>query len=137
MSTLAELLMGLLEPTTGPLEAAAAEAQIPSFIESLPQGYATIVGVRAMRLSGGQPQGIGIARALYKRAPVLFFDEANSALDRVTDRALMKTLDSLSRELAIVMIAQRLSTTAHCDGVVPVSATSVIELPTTSPAGGG
>jgi hypothetical protein len=49
----------------------------------------------------------------------------------------MKTLDSLSRELTIIMIAHRLSTSAHCDGGVPVSATSVIELPTTSPAGEG
>jgi ABC-type bacteriocin/lantibiotic exporter with double-glycine peptidase domain len=79
-STLADILMGLLEPTTGPLEAAAAEAQIPSFIEALPQGFANIVGVRGVRLSGGQRQGIGIARPRYKRAPVLFLTKPPSHL---------------------------------------------------------
>jgi len=103
------------------LEAAAAEAQVAEFIGSLPQGYATIVGERGVRLSGGQRQRIGIARALYKRAPVLVFDEATSALDDATERALMETLDRLSRDLTIIMIAHRLSTTAYCDRVVTVS----------------
>ena len=94
------------------LEAAAAQAQIADFIESLPEGYATTVGERGVRLSGGQRQRIGIARALYKQAPVLVFDEATSALDDATERALMETLDSLPRDLTIIMIAHRLSTTA-------------------------
>jgi ATP-binding cassette subfamily B protein len=103
------------------LEAAAAQAQIADFIESLPKGYATNVGERGVRLSGGQRQRIGIARALYKQAPVLVFDEATSALDDATERALMETLDGLSRDLTIIMIAHRLSTTAYCDRVITVS----------------
>lgn len=109
------------------LEAAARQAQIAGFIDSLPQGYATTVGERGVRLSGGQRQRIGIARALYKQAPVLVFDEATSALDDATEKALMDTLDGLSRDLTIVMIAHRLSTTASCDRVITVAAGSVAE----------
>jgi len=109
------------------LEAAARQAQIAGFIESLPKGYATAVGERGVRLSGGQRQRIGIARALYKQAPVLVFDEATSALDDATEKALMDTLDSLSRDLTIIMIAHRLSTTAYCDRVITVSAGSLAE----------
>ena len=109
------------EVNQGRLEAAAAQAQIAEFIESLPKGYATTVGERGVRLSGGQRQRIGIARALYKQAPVLVFDEATSALDDATEKALMDTLDGLSRDLTIIMIAHRLSTTAYCDRVITVS----------------
>ncbi len=103
------------------LEAAACQAQIASFIESLPKGYATTVGERGVRLSGGQRQRIGIARALYKHAPVIVFDEATSALDDATEKALMDTLDGLSRDLTIILIAHRLSTAAYCDRVITVS----------------
>ena len=111
------------------LKAAASQAQIADFIESLPKGYATTVGERGVRLSGGQRQRIGIARALYKQAPVLVFDEATSALDDATEKALMETLDGLSRDLTIIMIAHRLSTTAYCDRVVRVQAAAVDAIP--------
>jgi ABC-type multidrug transport system fused ATPase/permease subunit len=103
------------------LEAAAAQAQIADFIRSLPQGFATEVGERGVRLSGGQRQRIGIARALYKQAGVLVFDEATSALDDATEKALMETLAGLSRDLTIILIAHRLSTTAYCDRVITVA----------------
>lgn len=109
------------------LEAAARQAQIAGFIETLPRGYATTVGERGVRLSGGQRQRIGIARALYKQAPVLVFDEATSALDDATEKALMDTLAALSRDLTIIMIAHRLSTTAYCDRVITVSAGTLAE----------
>jgi ATP-binding cassette, subfamily B, bacterial PglK len=86
-----------------------------------------------VRLSGGQRQRIGIARALYKQAPVLVFDEATSALDDATEKALMDTLAGLSRDLTIIMIAHRLSTTAYCDRVITVSAGSLAEA--SAPAG--
>jgi ATP-binding cassette subfamily B protein len=106
---------------------AARQAQIAEFVASLPQGYATMVGERGVRLSGGQRQRIGIARALYKRAPVLVFDEATSALDDATEKAVMDTLDGLSRDLTIILIAHRLSTTAYCDRVITVSGGSLRE----------
>ena len=111
------------------LETAAAQAQIADFIRSLPNGYATTVGERGVRLSGGQRQRIGIARALYKQAPVLVFDEATSALDDATEKALMETLDGLSRDLTMIMIAHRLSTTAYCDRVVRVKDAGVDAIP--------
>ena len=109
------------------LRMAAAQAQIADFIESLPRGYDTRVGERGIRLSGGQRQRIGIARALYKQAAVLVFDEATSALDDATERALMETLDRLSRELTIILIAHRLTTTAYCDRVFTVQGSGLRE----------
>jgi ATP-binding cassette, subfamily B, bacterial PglK len=97
---------------------AADQAQIAGFIESSPAGYKAFVGERGIRLSGGQRQRIGIARALYKQASVLVFDEATSALDNATEAALMESIESLSRELTIVMIAHRLTTIECCDRVI-------------------
>ena len=114
-------------PSTPVTKAAAAQAQIADFIESLPKGYATTVGERGVRLSGGQRQRIGIARALYKQAPVLVFDEATSALDDATERALMETLDGLSRDLTIIMIAHRLSTVVDADCILVVRDGMVVE----------
>lgn len=109
------------------LRMAAAQAQIADFIESLPKGYDTFVGEQGIRLSGGQRQRIGIARALYKQSPVLVFDEATSALDDATERALMEMLDQLSRELTVVIIAHRMTTTAYCDRVITVHGTALRE----------
>jgi ABC-type multidrug transport system fused ATPase/permease subunit len=68
-----------------------------------------------VRLSGGQRQRIGIARALYKQAKILVFDEATSALDSETEAAVMKAIQSLGRDLTIVLIAHRLTTLKGCD----------------------
>jgi ABC-type multidrug transport system fused ATPase/permease subunit len=94
---------------------AARRAEMSEFIESLPDGYKTMVGERGIRLSGGQRQRIGIARALYKQASVLVFDEATSALDNETEAAVMAAIRSLGRDLTIVIIAHRLSTVEMCD----------------------
>ena len=96
----------------------AKQAQISEFIEHLPLGYESFVGERGIRLSGGQMQRIGIARALYKNAQVLVLDEATSSLDTETERCVMQSVDLLSRDLTIVMIAHRLSTVSRCDRVL-------------------
>jgi ATP-binding cassette, subfamily B, bacterial PglK len=93
-------------------------AQLAEFIEGRPEGYDTVVGERGIRLSGGQRQRIGIARALYKRASVLVFDEATSALDNATEQSVMRTIESLGRDLTIIMIAHRLTTVRHCDNII-------------------
>ncbi len=80
---------------------AAQHAQICDFIDSMPQGFDSLVGERGVRLSGGQRQRIGIARALYKEASVLVLDEATSALDNSTERSVMDAIDGLSRDLTI------------------------------------
>lgn len=97
---------------------AAQQAQIASFIESTANGYSTWVGERGIRLSGGQRQRIGIARALYKHASVLVFDEATSALDDATEKSVMRSVESLSRELTLIIIAHRLTSLRCCDRVI-------------------
>lgn len=94
---------------------AAQRAQIAEFIESSPEGYAAMLGERGVRLSGGQRQRVGIARALYKQAKVLVFDEATSSLDSETEASVMQAIEGLGRELTIVLIAHRLSTLQGCD----------------------
>ena len=100
---------------------AADMAQIGSYVDTLPDGYDTVVGERGVRLSGGQRQRIGIARALYKNADVLVFDEATSALDSETEAAVMRAVAALGRKLTVLMIAHRLSTVADCDRIVTLS----------------
>lgn len=101
------------------VERAAKVANIHDFIiEDLPHGYDTEVGERGVRLSGGQRQRIGIARALYHDPPFLVMDEGTSAVDTATERAIMESVERLSREKTIVMIAHRLSTVERCDQII-------------------
>ena len=104
---------------------AAQQAQIAVFIESGPKGYQGLVGERGVRLSGGQRQRIGIARALYKEASVLVFDEATSSLDAATERSVMESISSLDRNLTIFLIAHRISTVQDCDLIVELDKGSV------------
>ena len=97
---------------------AASQAQIASFIESIPEGYESYVGEQGIRLSGGQRQRIGIARALYKQASVLVLDEATSALDSGTEEAVMSAVEGLSKDLTILIIAHRLTTVTRCNRVI-------------------
>jgi ABC-type multidrug transport system fused ATPase/permease subunit len=106
---------------------AAKLAQADQFITSLPDGYLTSVGERGVRLSGGQRQRIGIARALYKEAPVLIFDEATSALDRETEAALLSGLDSLGPDLTLIMVAHRLPSIARWDSVLRLDSGRIID----------
>jgi ATP-binding cassette, subfamily B, bacterial PglK len=101
------------------IRAAAASAQLHDFVASLPDGYDTSVGERGIRLSGGQRQRLGIARAIYKQAPVLVLDEASSALDEVTEAAVMDALVELGEAgRTIIIIAHRLSTLARASRLV-------------------
>ena len=100
---------------------AAQQAQISDIIETWPQKYETLVGERGIRLSGGQRQRIGIARALYKQADVIVFDEATSALDNATEQAVMESIESLGKDLTILIIAHRLTTLKKCNQIVELS----------------
>ena len=97
---------------------AARQAQIADTIETWPHQYQTFVGERGIRLSGGQRQRIGIARALYKQASVIIFDEATSALDDETERAVMQSIENLSEDLTILIIAHRLTTLKGCNQII-------------------
>lgn len=90
-------------------------AQLEDFVASLPQGLDTLVGERGVRLSGGQLQRIGIARALYHDPSVLVLDEATSALDTATEREVMSAVRALHGEKTVIIVAHRLTTVADCD----------------------
>jgi ABC-type multidrug transport system fused ATPase/permease subunit len=100
---------------------AAEQAQIAQTIEGWGDRYNTLVGERGVRLSGGQRQRIGIARALYKRANVIIFDEATSALDNETEAAVMQAVETLGRDITILIIAHRLTTLKNCDQIVELA----------------
>jgi ATP-binding cassette subfamily B protein len=93
-------------------------AQLSATIERWPNTYATLVGERGVRLSGGQRQRIGIARALYKQSEVIVLDEATSALDSATEAEVMTAVESLSKDLTLVIVAHRLSTLKNCDYIL-------------------
>ena len=97
---------------------AARIAQITDLVDEWESGYQTIVGERGMRISGGQRQRVGIARALYKQSKVIFFDEATSALDDKTEQAVMKAIESLDKDITVIIIAHRLTTLKNCDQIL-------------------
>lgn len=103
------------------------EAQMDEYVMSLENGLDTGVGERGIRLSGGQCQRIGIARALYSNPEVLFFDEATSALDNETESAIMEAIERLKGYKTLVVIAHRLSTIQNCDVVYRVENLRIIE----------
>lgn len=111
------------------VERAAEAAELASFIDELPDGYATVVGERGIRLSGGQRQRLAIARAVYKDAPVLVLDEATSALDYDTEQAVLHALDRLARDnRTVIVIAHRESTIARCDLLARLDGGRLVEL---------
>jgi ATP-binding cassette subfamily B protein len=109
------------------LEAAARAANIHETISSFPDGYATVVGERGYRLSGGEKQRIAIARVLLKDPPVLVLDEATSALDTISERVVQQALDDASRGRTTIAIAHRLSTVVSADVIFVVVAGRIVE----------
>lgn len=98
--------------------AALEQAQLAAFVRSLPDQLDTLIGERGARMSGGQRQRMGIARALYRQPKLLVLDEATSALDLVTEAALAETLEVLDRSITKVIIAHRLTTVHGCDQIL-------------------
>ncbi len=92
-------------------------AQLEDFVSGLPEGLDTMVGERGVRLSGGQLQRIGIARALYQDPPVLVLDEATSSLDSGTEQGVMRAVSALRGLKTIIVIAHRLGTLSGCDWI--------------------
>jgi len=96
---------------------AARQAHIAHFIETLPEGYQTLVGDRGVRLSGGQRQRLFIARELFRQPKLLILDEATSALDSDSERSIQQSIDALKGRITVVIIAHRLSTIRNVDHV--------------------
>ncbi|MBY6046776.1 ABCB family ABC transporter ATP-binding protein/permease [Vannielia litorea] len=105
----------------------AKSARIHEFIESLPQGYETMVGERGLKLSGGEKQRVGIARTMLKNPPILLLDEATSALDTETEQQIQGALARAAEGRTVLTIAHRLSTVAGADEIIVLDAGEVAE----------
>jgi len=109
------------------IEEAARTAHIHDFIVRLPDGYATEVGERGLKLSGGEKQRVAIARALLKNPSVLIFDEATSALDSKSEKAIQAELDRIQVGRTTLVIAHRLSTVMEADQILVLEAGRIVE----------
>ncbi|HEY0973563.1 MAG TPA: ABC transporter ATP-binding protein/permease [Solimonas sp.] len=109
------------------IEHAAQLAHLDGFIAQLPEGYATKVGERGLKLSGGEKQRIAIARALLKNPPIMIFDEATSSLDSASERAILDALREVAAQRTTLIIAHRLSTVTDADEIVYLDRGRVIE----------
>jgi ABC-type multidrug transport system fused ATPase/permease subunit len=105
-------------------------AQLDSYVNSLPLGLDTQVGERVTRMSGGQRQRLGIARALFTKPKLLVLDEATSALDGETEAAISQAIQNLRGNVTVIMIAHRLSTVRNADSVIYMDKGKVIAIGT-------
>lgn len=107
---------------------ASRRANIHEFVETLPDGYDTIIGERGVKLSGGQKQRLSIARVFLKNPPILILDEATSALDNATEILIQKSLDELCKGRTTIVVAHRLSTIKNADKIAVVKDGEIVEL---------
>jgi ATP-binding cassette subfamily B protein len=115
------------DATDAELVAAARVAQIHEHLESLPDGYDTVVGERGYRFSGGEKQRLAIARAVLRDPPVLVLDEATSALDTQTEQAVQEAIDAASAGRTTITIAHRLSTVRDADEIIVLDQGEIAE----------
>ena len=101
----------------GKLVNAAKRAQLDKFINSFPETYSKVIGEDGAFLSGGQKQRIGIARAFYKKAKLLVFDESTSSLDNKTEKEIFENINSIARDITIIVISHKLENLKFCNKV--------------------
>jgi ABC-type transport system involved in Fe-S cluster assembly fused permease/ATPase subunit len=121
------LLYGRRDATQEELEQAVKDAQLSDFIESLDDGWDSIVGDRGLKLSGGEKQRAAIARCLLKDPPFVLLDEATSALDSLTENSVQEALDRLGAERTVLVIAHRLGTIRNADNIIVLKEGRVAE----------
>ncbi|MGE3228660.1 MAG: ABC transporter ATP-binding protein/permease [Hyphomicrobium sp.] len=118
---------GRPDATDAEVHEAARLAQIDRFIATLPQGYATMVGERGLKLSGGEKQRVAIARTLLKGPPILMLDEATSALDSHTEKEIQDAIDRVAANRTTLVIAHRLSTIVQADNIIVLDKGRLVE----------
>lgn len=118
---------GRPDATHDEVVAAAKAACCDDFIESLPDGYNTVIGEGGASLSGGEKQRISIARAMLKDAPIVILDEATANVDPENEDRLQKAIEVLTRNKTIIMIAHRLKTVRHADQILVVDKGQIVE----------
>jgi subfamily B ATP-binding cassette protein MsbA len=120
--------LGMPNATDDEVVEAAVAANADSFIRSTPDGYATELGERGVRLSGGEGQRIAIARALVRKPRILLLDEATSNLDAVSEKIVTEALDKVMHERTSLFIAHRLTTAARADRIMVLRRGEVLEI---------
>lgn len=115
------------DATDEEVSAAARGANLDTFIESLPQGYETVVGERGLKLSGGEKQRMAIARVLLKNPPIIVFDEATSSLDTRSEQTILEGLNTAAMRATSLVIAHRLSTIVDADEILVLDAGEIVE----------
>jgi subfamily B ATP-binding cassette protein MsbA len=118
---------GRLGASRGEIREAARKAHALEFIESLPNGFDTVIGDRGQKLSGGERQRLSIARAFLREASILILDEATSSLDTKSERAVQEALDELMTNRTSIIIAHRLSTIRHADTILVLKDGEIVE----------
>lgn len=118
---------GRPEASDEEVKQAAQLAQVHSFIESLPEGYESMVGERGLKLSGGEKQRVAIARTILKNPAILLLDEATSSLDTHTEQEIQAALKEVSRDRTTLVIAHRLSTIIDADEIVVLDKGRIVE----------
>ena len=109
------------------IEQAARGACIAEYIESLPEGYDTVIGERGVRLSGGQKQRVSIARSLLRDSPILILDEATSSVDTETEKEIQRAINGIAGTRTLIVIAHRLSTVRKADMILVLENGRIIE----------
>lgn len=127
LSLAGNIAFGCPWATEEQIRQAAAMAHAAGFIESLPEGYDTVVGERGFRLSGGQRQRIALARAILRDPELLILDEATSALDSESERLVQEALEGAKRERTVLVIAHRLSTVVNVDQICVLDQGRIVE----------
>ena len=118
---------GQMEIDPRKIHSAAEAANASEFIDSLPEGYNTVIGEKGVRLSGGQRQRLAIARALLKDPPILILDEATSSLDTESEKYVQEAIDNLMKDRTVLVIAHRLSTIVNADKIIVLDNGEIVE----------
>jgi ABC-type multidrug transport system fused ATPase/permease subunit len=121
---------GKTDASDAAIRSAAEQANALKFVESFPDGFATVVGERGVQLSGGQRQRIAIARAILRDPDILILDEATSALDASSEKEVQLALDALMKDRSSLIIAHRLSTIKNADQIAVLSEGTILEIGT-------